>query len=271
LVYQVQNRIFFIGDIPYIIKHGVHNLLQKGAEYGDIVLLHFGPEPHVIVYDMQLGQSILQGSRRSYVVGFNDCFPDSVFSANGDQWKRYRSISTPVFHKNSLQILYPVMLSMANEWIDKLSAQTSFDSAKEFTTFGLDVLLRTIFGVDKDNIGRTEVQNLAQHTQNFLDGICKRLFNPFWKIIEGSDMTNGIKALNKFIYGQIKEVQKTEEGTDILSRITHAKVEGTGEGLSLKEIRDNALLYIVAGHETTAASLIGSFIWLQSIQKFNKE
>jgi len=68
-------------------------------------------------------------------------------------------------------------------------------------------------------------------------------------------MGNAINSLNSFIYNQIKQTRQNGPGNDILSRITHAKDENTNEGLSLKEIRDNALVFMVAGHETTAVSL----------------
>ncbi len=81
-----------------------------------------------------------------------------------------------------------------------------------------------------------DIEGLAVHTQNFFAGICNRLFNPFWKIAEGSKMVAAINGINSFVYGQIAlRKQQNTKSDDILTNITYAVDETTGEGLSTKE------------------------------------
>src|SRR5262249_56974193 len=58
------------------------------------------------------------------------------------------------------------------------------------------------------------------------------------------------------IYRLIRERRRTKKDTgDLLSMLLAVRDEETGEGLTDREVRDQVITFIGAGHETTAVAL----------------
>ena len=64
------------------------------------------------------------------------------------------------------------------------------------------------------------------------------------------------KILDDLIYGLIAERQASGNNTgDLLSMLLFARDEETGEGMDVKQLRDECMTLFIAGHETTANAL----------------
>jgi cytochrome P450 len=71
-----------------------------------------------------------------------------------------------------------------------------------------------------------------------------------------------IRRLDSTVYRLIAERRASGDQGDILSMLLLAKEEGGGEGMSDRQVRDEALTIFVAGHETTANALTWTFYLL---------
>jgi cytochrome P450 len=70
------------------------------------------------------------------------------------------------------------------------------------------------------------------------------------------------------VYGLIRERRRTGvDAGDLLSTLLHARDEETGEAMSDRELRDEVMTLLLAGHETTAAALA----WAWSLLARNPE
>src|SRR5947207_7696667 len=69
-----------------------------------------------------------------------------------------------------------------------------------------------------------------------------------------------IRELDMIIEGIISERHKQNTGTgDLLSILLQARDEETGEGMTDRQVRDEVMTLLLAGHETTATAL--SWTW----------
>ncbi len=70
-----------------------------------------------------------------------------------------------------------------------------------------------------------------------------------------------IRRLAQIIYGIIRERRRSPDGDggDLLSMLLAARDEGSGEGMTDRQLRDEVLTVFLAGHETTALNL--SWTW----------
>jgi cytochrome P450 len=73
-----------------------------------------------------------------------------------------------------------------------------------------------------------------------------------------------IRVLDSLVYGIIadRRARPGIETGDLLSMLLATRDEETGEGLSDRELRDQLLTFIAAGHETTAVALAWTFYLL---------
>jgi cytochrome P450 len=125
----------------------------------------------------------------------------------------------------------------------------------------LDIILRTVFGVGKDEAGK--LADLRGALREFLDITTNpRFLLPL--LLVGPNRIRGISALRRridrvdeLIYREIAERRRAgdvEERDDVLSMMIGAHHED-GSPMSDGEMRDELVTLLVAGHETTATSL----------------
>ena len=125
----------------------------------------------------------------------------------------------------------------------------------------LDVILQLVFGVqapERMAAFRRAVQ-LAVSEVNpaplFFRFLQRELggFGPWARFLRL------LRALDELIYAQIAEARRAPAGrTDVLARMLEARTED-GEALSDRDLRDQLLTLLVAGHETTAITLAWAF------------
>jgi cytochrome P450 len=126
----------------------------------------------------------------------------------------------------------------------------------------LDVIMAGIFGIEGQPARGTTEHRLRIATKSLVAASTW----PFAKVAElmnlGRDEAigftrTGLNILDRQLYAVIDERRRAadlEERTDIMSLLMRARTE-EGEALTDRELRDELLTLVLAGHETTANSL----------------
>ncbi|TAE02625.1 MAG: cytochrome P450 [Bacteroidetes bacterium] len=100
---------------------------------------------------------------------------------------------------------------------------------------------------------------------NFLlQRLMQRFKNPFqaplwFPTLQNLKEKKAIKGLENVIYSVIRQKNEAEKG-NLLEMLQNAVDEQTGETMSEKQIRDEAMTIFLAGHETSALSMAYSFL-----------
>ena len=127
----------------------------------------------------------------------------------------------------------------------------------------LDVIMGGIFGIE----GKPAPGSPEHRLRRAIRVLVRLSTRPEAQIVElanaGKDEAVGfLKAamsyLDRHVYAVIAARRRAERGTDILSLLLDAETE-EGERLTDKELRDELLTLVLAGHETTANSLAWAF------------
>jgi cytochrome P450 len=237
-------------------------------EFGDIVLLKFGPEEWLMCNHPDAVKEIFVTNWRHY--GKTDRFKQLISSVDGqglvvsegDLWRKQRRIIQPSFNQERLVKEYAKQIvNETSQHIAQWKTGTIIDLHEEMTSITLKLAARIFFDVDASS----EVKELAEAVYT----ISKVLFQEFsdafplpdWIPIPSKiEKRNAIKTLDKFIYGVIEKHKINPDSHTIVSMLLNAKdVEGDGLGMSEKQVRDEAITMFNAGHDTTAAAL--SWTW----------
>ncbi len=188
--------------------------------------------------------------------------PNSVLTAVGPRHMRQRKLLLPPFHGEAIEQYTQTITDAAEREIDRWPVGRPFALAPRMQAITLDVIMAGIFGIE----GRPE-RGTPEH---WLRIATKRLVEAStWPLAQVSELINlgreeavgpmrvGLELLDRPTYAVIGARRGAEdlgERRDILSLLLQARTE-EGEAMSDKELRDELLTLVLAGHETTANSL----------------
>jgi cytochrome P450 len=192
--------------------------------------------------------------------------PNSVLTAVGPRHMRQRKLLLPPFHGEAIE-QYTQMIGEATEReLDGWPIGKPFSLAPRMQAITLDVIMAGIFGIEGKPAPGTPEAGLRR-TIRYLVGASTKVGAQISELIHiGREeaigpMKLGLAALDRPTYEVIaarRQASDLEDRRDILSLLLRARTE-EGEALTDKELRDELLTLVLAGHETTANSL--SWAW----------
>jgi cytochrome P450 len=183
----------------------------------------------------------------------------SLLLLDGAEHMAQRKLMLPPFHGARMQSYRALMADIARAEIGRWPAGTPFRVRPRMQALTLEIILRAVFGLD-DGPGLAE---LRVQLRRLLD----RLTNPRWtaflialgpeRIQSFGPFVREMERVDRLIYAVIA-ARRAQEDTagrdDILSMLLAAEYED-GSGMSDRQLRDELLTLLVAGHETTATAL----------------
>jgi cytochrome P450 len=147
----------------------------------------------------------------------------------------------------------------ADGWVDSQSV----DVHDDMTALTLRIVARTLF--DADVTTRIEqVARLGTEIQHFyyLRFASLRFLIPTWLPTPGNRrLAAATRRLDDVVYGIVRDRRQDEDRGDLLSMLLQARDEN-GLGMSERQVRDEVMTLLLAGHETTALTLTWAFLLL---------
>jgi len=191
--------------------------------------------------------------------------PNSVLTAIGPRHMRQRKLLLPSFHGDAVQRYVDMIDLAAHREIDRWPVGEPFALAPRMQAITLDVIMGGIFGIEGRPERGTPEHALRRAVRVVLD-LSARPFAQVGELLnlgrdEAVGPTKGVIAyLDRHVY-RVIEARRAAGDTsrnDILSILLQAEAED-GERLTDKELRDELLTLVLAGHETTANQLAWTF------------
>jgi cytochrome P450 len=188
--------------------------------------------------------------------------PDSVLTANGPRHLRQRKLLLPPFHGEAIARYERMIADAAEREIERWPVGKSLALAPRMQAITLDVIMAGIFGIE----GKPKPNTPEGRLRRAIRGVTRSSTLPGAKIAElmnlGHDEPFGLtwlalKIPDRCIYAIISKRRRDpdlENRNDILSLIMRARTED-GETLSDRELRNELMTLVLAGHETTANQL----------------
>jgi cytochrome P450 len=188
--------------------------------------------------------------------------PNSVLTAVGPRHMRQRKLLLPPFHGDAIDRYTRMIATVAEREIDRWPLGRPFALAPRMQAITLDVIMSGIFGIEGRPSHGTPEYWLRQ-------AIRRLVAASTWPLAQLAELMNvgndepvgatraGLALLDRPTYAVIarrRRAEDLEERRDILSLLLLARTED-GESLTDRELRDELLTLVLAGHETTANSL----------------
>jgi cytochrome P450 len=190
---------------------------------------------------------------------FGDLIPllgDGLLTIDDDYHDRARAIMMPAFHRRQLTASVEAMATEAEAAIAALRPGTVADLYGWMRNLAMRIAMRALLGLDPDQAGTGAAA--AEHFERALGfyGIDYPLRllrgpgSPWRKLIASRDV------LDQIVFGEIerRRAAPDDERQDILSLLLGARGEA-GEAFTDREVRDQVMTLMFAGHDTSTSTL----------------
>jgi cytochrome P450 len=237
-------------------------------DHGDFVPIRFGPfRAHAAFGPKEIEEVLVDRAvdyRKSFATRMLiPLLGRGLLTAEGGEWLLHRRLASPAFHRARVEGYGRTMARYAQDSADGWVDSQSVDVHDDMTALTLRIVARTLF--DADVTTRIEqVARLGTEIQHFyyLRFASLRFLIPTWLPTPGNRrLAAATRRLDDVVYGIVRDRRQDEDRGDLLSMLLQARDEN-GLGMSERQVRDEVMTLLLAGHETTALTLTWAFLLL---------
>ena len=239
---------------------------ECAAEFGDCFTLRPpGSPPMVFFSHPDAIRDIFTGSEDTLHAGeANARFEPllgrhSLLLLDGQSHLRERRLLQPPFHGERMHAYGDVMRDVAASAIARWPIGRPFPLHPEMQGITLDVILRTVFGLEEGAGMRALRVELLGLLTTIADP--QRLIAAQMKAGAGGAGALVVRAgVDRLLFAEIarRRTAGDTDRADVLSVLLGARDE-QGQPMTDEELRDELVTFLVAGHETTATALAWAF------------
>ncbi|XP_066329610.1 cytochrome P450 97B2, chloroplastic-like isoform X1 [Miscanthus floridulus] len=274
-------------------------------EHGSVYKLAFGPKSFVVVSDPIVARHILRENAFCYDKGvlaeiLKPIMGKGLIPADLDTWKQRRKVITPGFHALFIEAMVRTFTKCSERTISKLEELTEskgreqkstiVDLEAEFSNLALDIIGLGVFNFDFDSVTKESPVIKAVYGTLFEAEHRSTFYIPYWNlpltkwiVPRQRKFHSDLKVINNCLDNLIKNARETRQEADVeklqqrdYSSLKDASllrflVDMRGADVDDRQLRDDLMTMLIAGHETTAAVLTWSvFLLAQSPTKMRK-
>jgi cytochrome P450 len=240
-------------------------------EFGDAARLRVGP-PRIgydfdVVFTPEGAREILATRAGDYVKEapvFTEAarvIGNGLLLSNGDQWRRDRRLLAPLFTPRRIREYVVPTATVAADTVDSVLARHPTGGPLGLrdagTEYALGVLGRTVFGSDITEASptlRRTIPILSRHVTR--RGLAPVRVPASWPTPANRAADRARDELYGLVDNLIARRRAGENvGNDLLSMLLAARDPEDGAGLDDQEVRDQALIFLIGGHDTTAGTI----------------
>ncbi|MGO9509398.1 MAG: cytochrome P450 [Mycobacterium sp.] len=186
----------------------------------------------------------------------------NLFDLMHEPWLPRRRSLQPVFTKRHVQAFAGDMSQAAEMIADSWRDRTEIDLDAECRRLTLRALGRSVLGLDLEEHSEALAEPLRISTEYALDRAMRPVRAPRWLPTPARRRVRGASATLHQLADDILQACRTDPGRD--APLVHALIAATdpetGKGLSDDDIRDELIIFLLAGHDTTA-TLLAYALW----------
>jgi cytochrome P450 len=221
----------------------------------------------LVVTDPDLIQQVLVDQADAFVKAdtmrraLSPALGEGILTADGARWRWQRRAAAPIFRRERLESFLPAMIAAAERtrarWL--AAAGRELDIAHEMMRTTFDIIVETMLSghgsIDVDRVERGVTDHLAATGWLILLALLRA---PDWMPYPGRRRAERARG---YLRGELlrlaaeRRQSAAEPRNDLLTLLLETSDPETGQAMTDRELADNLLTFIAAGHETTALAL----------------
>ena len=187
---------------------------------------------------------------------------NGLLTSEGAWWRRQRQLVTPVFTPEGIAQFGPLVtaqtLAIVPQWNVHADSGGALDVTDEMSRLTLSIILRSLFGYEIDGTAAGELLRALRELMADLSALASMAFGAPQVVTPSRQQAfrermGVVEKVGLDIIARRRGASSMPD--DLLTRLLTSRIEGTGELLSERQLRDEVVTLMVAGHETTALAL----------------
>ena len=256
---------FLIGNFPLGSADPLALFGKWAREFGDIFYYRAGWIQVYFLNHPDYIESVLVSNHHNFtkdrVLQNSRWFlGDGLLTSEGPQWMRQRRLSQPAFHRERIASYARTMTDYAEEMMGHWRNGETRDIHQQMMRLTVRIVVKALFDVavteESEKIS-TALNVIMQHGTG--GKMVLPAFIRYLPIPTVLNVRKAIRQLDEVVYAIIRQRRGSESDTgDLLSMLLQAE-DQDGSRMTDRQLRDEVMTFLLAGHETTALSL--SWIW----------
>lgn len=268
---------------PIAFLEGIHQ------RYGDVVGIHLPGGVNYFVFHPDGIRIPLQDNARNYhkhIYIYEMLYPlvgRGLLTSDGDFWLRQRRLAQPAFHRQRIALFTKMMVSeaaaMCQRWEGAAQSEATLDVEQEMTYLTLNIVGKALLSLDMGTEAAHFARAFVVANAGFSFKNVFSLFYPWLPTPVNLRKRRALKVMDDFVYQIIRDRRSMPVNQrpqdDLLAMFMETVDEETGERMTDRQLRDEIITILLAGHETTALGLTWTWYFLsqhpQVLQKMRQE
>jgi len=236
------------------------------AAYGDVVSVDFGPLEAYILTNPADIERVLVGDHERYrkpefqADELGRLLGDGLLLSEGETWRQQRDLATPAFNMSRIADIADTMTAHAEATVGSWSAGDELDLEAEMARLTVRIIADAMLGVDLSAERVRAIQETLDPLGKRFEPDPVRFVTPDWVPTRGNrDFEDAVERLEGVVDDIVAERRGTEGSADdddppmdLLSILLRAQNRGEQTD---RQLRDEVLTMLLAGHDTTALTL----------------
>lgn len=246
--------------------------------YGDTVGMYLGGvRPTLLTRDPGLIQHILQKNHRNYpksslTGGLARYLGHGLLTAEGSYWLQQRRLIQPGFHRQRLAGLTQLMLDAIEECLAPVAAAarqqggaTEVPVHELMTTVAFRIITRSVFSTGMSEAELQRLAGLLTELQAFYIRTMRQPYLRPWMHLRGQFQHHDALAaelrelVRRYVRRRQQQPADAHAPDDLLQMLLDVRYEDSGQPMTEDQVLDEAIILLVAGHETSANGL--AWLW----------
>jgi enediyne biosynthesis protein E7 len=251
-----------IGHLWHVGRDRLGLMVSAAQQYGDAVRLRMGPKTLYLFNHPDHVKHVLSENHANYRKGLGQAHArralgDGLLTSEGALWRRQRRAVQPAFHKDRVASAAEAIVDEAQRMIARWHRRSpdTVDLVPEMTHLTLGVLGRWLLQVDLGGADRLGDAFEAIQDQAMFEMTTLNAVPPWLPLPRQLRFRRARRELDQLVNTLVAErAVDADDGHDLLSRLIATAGEQPGPA-ARRQLRDELVTLLLAGHETTASTL----------------
>jgi len=236
------------------------DLVKMRMGFFDILMASSGRAAHEVLVD----HADAFTKSRGLSIFARPLLGDGLLTSEHEAHKRQRRMMAPVFAHKRIAAYGDVMVQKALTAAARLHPGSETDLAEEMMRLTLEIVGKALFDAELGGEASAVGEALTFSMRQMMDAMVRLVPTPPVVPTPGNlRLRHAVRRLDDIVYGMIRERRASGvDRGDMLGMLLATRDADDGTGLGDREVRDQAMTILLAGHETTANALAWAFYLL---------
>lgn len=260
---------WLVGCLPELLRDILGFVTECARQYGDCVEVPVGRRRVLLVSHPEIVEELLVRNDDCFIKDFafrttKPVLGNGLLLASGDFWKRQRHLVQPAFHRDRILPQAGLMVQCAERMLAGWENGGIVDLHRSMTQLTLEIIARILFGT---NVSEEDTSVIGASLRTVHE--CIRIRNSRLVPIPDSvptpvnlRMLRAARRIEQVVYRLISERRgRPDHPPDLLTSLLNAR-DASGAPMHDRQLRDEIMNVLMAGHETSTSTLVWLFLLL---------